>query len=287
MGKFHPLFVHFPVVLVTAAFVLDLICFFLKKRETKHLYEASSWFLIVAALFLIPTVITGIGASWAYPPGDLRVNLHWEMAYLTTGVVAGSALARMTYLLNRPVVSKRGTLLLTILSFFLITVTGDLGTAITHGTNFISMFGSGSQERKNNFYTQNSPQARRFTPEQLGTYLTKQITVEDVIPIFVHNNCIKCHNSRFEGDKPLYFSTKEGDMPIWLPRDKDNHLVDWKNSEFYRIVIAANRMPYDKDNHPIGLTWSERLILLHWLQNDAPTQPPVVESDEESQDIPS
>jgi hypothetical protein len=97
--------------------------------------------------------------------------------------------------------------------------------------------------------------------------------VLDVIPIFKAHKCINCHTTHFKSELPD-FSVQNGNDPTWLPRDENGKLVDWQNSPFYKTVVLLNRMPIDHEKNAIGISWSERLTLLHWLQNNASSEVP-------------
>ena len=65
IGRFHPIMLHFPIVLFTRrAFLRHLGAYFRKTGE----YSAGGWLVNAGVLTCIPTLLTGIAASAGMDP---------------------------------------------------------------------------------------------------------------------------------------------------------------------------------------------------------------------------
>ena len=70
LQNLHPLFVHFPIVLLTMFFVIDLLATLIKKIQ---LHTVADWFLYSGTVFAGITIATGLMAASSIPHGD---NVH-------------------------------------------------------------------------------------------------------------------------------------------------------------------------------------------------------------------
>jgi uncharacterized membrane protein len=290
MGAYHPLFVHFPIVL----FVLALLCAFLSpatKEKTLFLdmrlkqlfFSLTHVFVICATIALIPTVATGWVAASFYPASEGVVSTHRNLAIFAALVSLVQSLVRI-YLIQigsafpRPVMRNR-LLALLLFNTVLVMWAADYGGLITRGeTPFQSL--SGAQQRIRRY---RDPLAVHKMPSaELEKYLGAQVGVEDVMPLFEKYGCIKCHQSQFAEGRPSNFSKAvEKNSPIWLPRHANGELDQWEKSPFYITVILKNRMPYDQEGNSVGMAIKDRLTMLEWLKNGAPSKEPLVEKEEE------
>jgi uncharacterized membrane protein len=88
MPNLHPLVVHFPIVLLTASFALDLGGVLLGNTHAK---KSGWWFFLAGSAGLVATVITGLIAKSAVlvPEGALSVlDTHQELALASLSVFA-------------------------------------------------------------------------------------------------------------------------------------------------------------------------------------------------------
>lgn len=286
-GELHPIVLHFPLVLLTFACILDVICYFIQNKQSEELYRYVNLLVYLSLLTMIPTIVSGFFAAYSYPPSSLDIETHRTLALFTFASMTINAFIRAWGQLDTPILSRKHALYLNILSFGLITLTGDVGGVITHGKSL--MVPEDLALKPINYYKEDSIQVRSYDPEKLQAYLSRKLGVNEAALVMKINHCAQCHAEQFSNGLPENFSKKMGSSPIWLPRDKNGHLDDWKNSAFYKTVILRNRMPYTKEHEPIGLSWADRLTLLHWLENDAPFALPQMEKEEqeeqEEQDI--
>lgn len=273
IGSFHPIFVHFPVVLLTLAVLFDMgqYLFF-----DKHPSNYAHWLFFLGGLTIIPSIITGYSAATGHNE-NIYLLLHKSMAFFLAALVMIQIVIRICLLKGIYLISGKYIIFLSFIIFLLISLTGEVGGILARGS---SPFTPAKSKDDFDYNSADSNEVRTYNPEQLAKYLEKKVDVLDVIPIFKRHQCSKCHAEFFEGDLPAKFSIAAGDQPAWLPRDDQNQLIDWPQSPFYRTTVLLNRMPIDEEKNSKGISWSERLTLVRWLENNAPTEVPKLVDEE-------
>lgn len=267
IGSFHPILVHFPVVFFTLTVVLDLAqYFFFDKRPSYY----SHWLFLAGAASVIPSIITGLIASNSYPD-TILLNLHKALAFFLAALILIQITIRIAYLRNHYLISSNYIVFLSFIIFLIVSLTGDVGGVLARGT---SPFTPGKVDKQFDYNSADPAEVRSYTPEKLATYLIKHIDVLDVIPIFERYRCARCHADKFEGVLPTRFTVETKDSPAWLKRNEKGELVNWQESPFYKTTVLLNRMPIDAEKNSMGISWSERLMLLRWLENNAPATAP-------------
>lgn len=120
-GHYHYIFVHFPIALIVMAFIAELIFSWRKNPE----YNAIINFLLIsAAIFLIPTVFSGLSLEESGAvTEDTEPLLEWHkiFAYATLSLTIITIIAR-NFLKHRPLY-----LLSLILLLVAVIVTAHLG----------------------------------------------------------------------------------------------------------------------------------------------------------------
>jgi len=265
VGQFHPIILHFPIVLFTAALVCDITYYFGKAEAL----NVGHWMIILAVITCIPTILTGLAAALPLDPNNPIVEKHRSLGY-STGIFgslyAGLRIAAMAWEIPLKAVHFVG---LSVLMVALVSWTSDYGGLITRGTTpFSSPPDHEVAHADGNHRKQNEEQ--QISPIDLEKQLERMITVRDVTPIFSTHNCQSCHSKEFSPDgKPLDFFTGDPKFPF-LVKNADGSLKDFASSNFYKTVLMENQMPMDMKGNSIGLGPSDRLILLLWLKNGAP-----------------
>lgn len=128
LGQFHVVILHFPIVLFWTAFVYDILGAFFKIKS----YPAAHWFVIIAAIAAVPTVITGL-LAFQFKADNPYVLIHRNWALVTFIFGSFYALYRL-YLLRKQTPGPK--ILLVILSgitVLLISITAEFGGKVAFG----------------------------------------------------------------------------------------------------------------------------------------------------------
>lgn len=254
IGQYHPILLHFPIVLFVAALVTDILNYFGKPRA---LY-VGHWLVIAGVVMCIPTILTGLAASTSFDANDSLIAKHKLLGFSTAicgSLYAGLRISVMRWhLYLRPVYY----LMMSVLLVILVSWTSDYGGLITRGSTPFSSVSASEQTAEVDV------KGHQLQEKDLTKQLESNITVKDVIPIFVANKCAHCHAKHFPDGKPSRFYEGAPEH-AFLVKDKD-----FRKSNFYQTVILENRMPRNHHGDVLGLTSGERLVLLMWLQNGAP-----------------
>lgn len=129
-GELHPAIIHFPIALIVIAFVFDLLYAFTKNEFYQRF---AGWFIVFAAIMLVPTAITGLLAKEFYPAGDPDVTNHQNMAIVTVLYTVGYAIFRGYALFNRRIYSIFLFLLLSLINVGLVSTTAEFGGIVVRG----------------------------------------------------------------------------------------------------------------------------------------------------------
>lgn len=279
MDSLHPIIVHFPVVFGTVAAILETICYLTKRNQHDNLYKVLNCCLIFWVLAMIPSIVTGLIAAEPFPKGNEDLDIHKNLAFFTFCAAVFSTIVHIVPYFTHPLISQLSAWFLTLLTFTLLVLTGDIGGGLSRGGKNFFTEEHFEEKALQSYYRKNPPGVRGYTVDQLKSLLAKKVGVADVEDVMRRYNCSSCHQNQFEGDSPAHFSTMVKNS-LWLPRDSEGKLVDWPKSSFYKSVILLNRMPYDSDKTPLGISWADRLTLLTWLENGAPLSDEVVKPEE-------
>jgi len=262
LGEFHPLLIHFPIVLFTAALICDLLAAWGKKGA----FYTGHWMVFIGTLMCAPTILSGIYAADQFDPNNALVHTHKLLGYWTGAAGVIYSCLRIAAIAQKFIFPQSIYVGLSVILVALISWTGDYGGLITRG---VTPFSSVSEPSNNPLVAKDKPEVQQFSPPQLETFLKQNIGVSDVIPIFAKHRCFLCHTDNFSGGQPHNFSKGDDPSFIFLPRNPDGTLNDYSNSAFYQTVILKNLMPKNEANESIGLSVGERLILQQWVQNGA------------------
>lgn len=134
LGDFHPALMHLPITLVIAGFAMD-VCACISKRSS--FLTAGHWFFIFAALFLIPTALTGWFAKGLYAPADPDVLNHQTLAIATALFVLSYAFLRTYCFSMGHSFSMYLYLILSLLAVSLIGSTAELGGIVVRGKGIL------------------------------------------------------------------------------------------------------------------------------------------------------
>ncbi len=126
-GEFHPILVHFPVVLIPLVFICDLIAWFGKRQYL----EFGTFCLVAAVITAIPTIVTGLIASTQF--STEFVYWHQWVAITTSLLTTFYAAARLYRLKVGYSLPISRYLLIDSLCLILTVITGELGGELSQG----------------------------------------------------------------------------------------------------------------------------------------------------------
>lgn len=134
LGEFHPAIIHFPIALAFIILISDILYWF----TTRELFQTmASWLLIIFAVILIPTAITGLLAKEAYPPDDPDVFRHQTMAIITVIYTIAYALFRGNALFHQRFHSAYLYILLSLINVGLVYPTAEFGGIVVRGKGIV------------------------------------------------------------------------------------------------------------------------------------------------------
>ncbi len=157
LGKWHPLLLHFPIVLLLIAIFLGLT----GRSIPRNL-------LIVA---VVSTLLTAISGFFLGKEGGTKGELLQWHQWLggTLALIAVFWYGLYTWQLGQ----KAYTKVLQVVLLVLVGFTGHYGGMVTHGEDFLAL-----------------PKPKR--PEKLPE---NPLIYEDVVGMILDNNCVSCHNT--------------------------------------------------------------------------------------------
>jgi uncharacterized membrane protein len=257
IGRFHPVILHFPIVLIILAFILELL------RRLKVLKTPDIVITIILIAAAVSTIVAIASGFLLYASGDYSGALMQQ--HLWIGVITGVCiLATVAFYFiyhgnaNLYPLYAAGLLI----SNGAVAYTSHLGGSITHGedylTEYLPMIGSKGDTIK-------------MKEEK------DMLVYEDVIVPVFEAKCLGCHNDkRSKGDFSMAsFQTilkggESGNAGI--------HAGNADSSEIYRRLI----LPEDDDDRmpPKGktpMTGAETALLKYWIQKGADMKMNVVD----------
>lgn len=134
-GLFHPVLVHFPIVLLSAALVCDL----LNAMGKPTALTVGHWMVIAALVFCIPTILSGLEAAEMQDLSNTIIAKHRSLG-ITTGVMtslySGLRISVMTWKIFLP---AKIYVLMSLVMVCLVSWTADYGGLISHGTSIFDV----------------------------------------------------------------------------------------------------------------------------------------------------
>ena len=243
VGRMHPLFLHFPIVLVLLAAVME--CFRRKPaQDPPDGYERFSIYVLLGALITSGlTVIMGIflAVEGGYDPASLFRH-KW------TGVIVFYLTVAMYVWRDSGWYSQTVARSLAVVTSGFLVFAGHFGATLTHGDNFVwqPVMASSPPE---------------ISPEEAQVF-------EHVVKPILDRKCVSCHNAdKLKGKLKLTDSTsllkggKSGDLFVAGNPDES-------------LMIERLELPVEEKKHmpPRGkpqLTREEHLLLVQWIKSGA------------------
>lgn len=130
--NYHPIFVHFPIVLWLAALLFELLAIW---RTSDEMQRTAARMLYLGTLAALVTVPTGLAAIKSIPPGDAQriAGIHETLMLLATSLALAlslfALLQRNTFTLEKRKILLGGLFLLVIL----LAIGADRGAQLVYG----------------------------------------------------------------------------------------------------------------------------------------------------------
>ena len=251
IGRLHPLILHFPIVVLIMATVLEFFRFKERFRTEKLYHDFTTYLWLVGALLSAVTVVMGLFLSkeQGYEGGTLQWHKWLGVSVVFTSSVIYWCRTEGWY----HVKMARWAAGIVVLS---LTAAGHFGANLTHGDNFVL--------------------APVWHPEINKVAIDKAFVYRDVIqPIFV-NKCISCHNlDKIKGGLMLINEKtilKGGhDGKLFIPGQPQ-----------LSMLLQRIHLPEEEKKHmpPTGkpqLTTTELNLLYLWVKENADFKKKVIE----------
>ena len=256
LGRFHPLLLHFPIVLILLAITFEgLHIYQSKTSKSKSVSFVIGPLLIISAL---SAMITLIGGYLLYRSGEyqgqlvkdhlwggvwLMLALNGAVFFYWRSIKAGSKVTQLVY----------RTLLLT--AGGLIIYSSHLGGSITHGQDFLT-------ELMPSFQPATPAPVEKKKPEEL-------LIFQDLILPILEDKCQSCHNQyKVKGGLKMtsYAELQKGgksEKPLLVASDST------ESELYHRITLPEgdeDRMPPEEK---LALTSDEITLIKWWIQSGA------------------
>ena len=169
VGRLHPFILHFPIVVLIMAMVLEFFRFKERFQTEKLYHEFTTYLWLTGALFAALTVIMGLFLS--KEPGYDGDTLQWHKWLGVSVVFIASAIY---WCRGKGWYNARIARTASLLAVVFITLASHYGASITHGDNFIL--------------------APVWHPEKEKVPIDKALVYRDVIQPIFESKCTSCHN---------------------------------------------------------------------------------------------
>jgi uncharacterized membrane protein len=243
LGRMHPMFVHFPIVILLLAIVLDLV---LPIGDDKIYFRKTliDGLFLLGALMASLTVVMGLFLSQEEEYSNNILQVHkWS------GVGVAALALLIVYVRGRLRYKKTWVSGSYVTLAILTIVAGHLGSELTHGQDFL--WGPLQADR-----------------DKEAVALEDALVFNHVIKPVLEARCMNCHNERkAKGDLVMEDS-------IHLERGGKDGLPFVRGDAEQSLLIRRINFPEDHKKHmpPLGkpqLTEQEQELLYYWIKSGA------------------
>lgn len=243
VGRTHPVFLHFPLVLVLAYGVIAIVMAF-KKNVDEAYKNIASFVLLLGAFSAVLAALAGLILS--REEGYDREALQWHKW-------SGAAVSVLTlgwYYFQRKIEARKVLAAFTaVVAIFLVIFAGHQGAGITHGQNFLL--------------------APMLPEKKLPSVSAEEAVVfAHMVKPILEEKCAGCHNSKkAKGD--LVMETEQ----LLLKGGKSGKLWDSTAADL-GLLLRRVHLPLEAKKHmpPQGkpqLTDEETEIITRWIRKGA------------------
>jgi len=250
LGRFHPLVIHFPIVLILLVLVFEVLIKFKVLTASKSVVG-----LLLGTGLLSCIVSLGLGFllySTGEYSGDIVQQHFWGGAILTAAV-ALAIFFLLSYSRSKVQYFRAGYLVLLILANLILLYTSHQGGSLTHGKEFLT-----------EYFPIKAKQAE-WEPKPLE----QMLVYDDIIVAFMDRKCMSCHNEN-KAKGGLILTSFEN----LVKGGKGDHPSLVKNSSIESEIYRRVTLPVNDDDFmpPEGkspLNENEISLLKWWIDNGA------------------
>jgi uncharacterized membrane protein len=244
VGRAHPLFLHFPIVLF-AIFIVWIWIGPIRHALSQPVFRGTGkWLLLITAFTAAITALMGIFLSKEAGYDEDTLALHkWSGAMV-------SLLTFLWYIFYDKIDKTKITLgVSSVLSIAMLVIAGHQGASITHGNNFL--LAPVIKEKK-----------------QQKADFDRAFVFADMVKPILDSKCLGCHNStKSKGE--LVMETRQ----TMEKGGKDGALWDTAHVDL-SLLLQRIHLPLEEKKHmpPTGkpqLTDQEITILYNWIKDGA------------------
>ena len=243
LGRFHPMLVHFPIVLILLPLVFEGM---IRWKKWDFLKQIQPIFILIA---IVSAVFTAYIGYLLYGSGEYSGELIRNHLWGGIGVAVCMSLAGILYGMNQ----KKIYLPLLIVSNLLLLYTGHLGGSLTHGENYL---------------TEYLPEFSSPAPIEQKPMAELEVFGDIVMAAF-EAKCLTCHNETKAKGK-LIMSTFDDIMAGG--KSKKTLLVAHQpdSSElFHRISLTEDHEDVMPPSGKAPLTEEEKTLIHYWITSGA------------------
>jgi uncharacterized membrane protein len=130
--NYHPIFVHFPIVLWLASLLFELLAVW---RRSDEMQRTASRMLYLGTLAAMVTVMTGFAAQKSIPPGDAQrvVGIHETLMLMATSMALLLCILAFVQRKNFTAELRKVMLLGLVVLAILLTIGADRGAELVYG----------------------------------------------------------------------------------------------------------------------------------------------------------
>ncbi|GEO20619.1 c-type cytochrome domain-containing protein [Cyclobacterium qasimii] len=247
-GRFHPLVLHFPIVLILITTGFILMGFFNPNFNKPIIIRSLLW---ASVFFSFITIVAGflLFIAEAYS-GDM-VNNHLDGA-LITGISISVCLIIYESNLHQKLKGGFVFYLFLGLANLSLAYTSHLGGSLTHGEDFLT-----------------APLEALLPAKKIDKSPEQMLIYADMVATILDTKCVSCHNeNKTKGDLLL-----NSYMALLEAGKSEKHAVVPEDTSKSELIVRV-LLPEDHDDRmppegKPGLTSNEITLLSYWITNGA------------------
>lgn len=245
LGRFHPLLVHFPIVLLLTAFVFQVLS---RSHYFRGLRFSVLPLLVLGAFGAVLSAVTGffISGEGGY---DSSALARHQWAGITTAVLSLAAAAVKWKMANQSGLMATVFIMLTMLVVF----TGHLGAGLTHGEDFLTEYAPW-----------NDGKGKEFMLPVIEN-IDEAVLYADMIKPVLEHRCYSCHSAkRQKGDLRL-------DTEAFIRKGGESgSILDGRSGELCRrILLPLEHEDHMPPNEREQLSSAEIELIAAWVESGA------------------